>query len=60
MEFDVVAIQPLIALIAGILILIIPRLLNIHRCAVFDSDRTCGDSAAFQDGSFFVRLVENG
>jgi hypothetical protein len=29
MEFGVIAIQPLIALIAGILILMIPRLLNI-------------------------------
>ena len=29
MAFDVVIVQPLIALIAGILILLIPRLLNI-------------------------------
>jgi hypothetical protein len=29
MRFDVVMIQPLVALIAGILILLVPRLLNI-------------------------------
>jgi hypothetical protein len=29
MAIDVIAIQPLVALIAGILILVIPRLLNI-------------------------------
>lgn len=28
MTFDVVAVQPLVALIAGILILLVPRLLN--------------------------------
>ena len=40
-----VALQPLVALIAGILILMIPRLLNLHCRHLLDRDRHLGPSA---------------
>ena len=48
MAVNVIALQPLVALIAGILILIIPASAEHHRCIVFDCDRP-GRAAAASD-----------
>ena len=46
-NIDIVTIQPLLALVFGILILMLPKILNYLIGLLFDPHRLCGPVAAF-------------